>query len=93
MNKIIDNEKYINDEILWNYLKYQNPLFVATDSVEVKQAKNEKLVNNTNDGLIDFRNAMIRKKISGNQNSNKIVVLLEKSSTLINNKKVKEIKY
>ena len=93
MNKIIDNEKYINDEILWNYLKYQNPLFVATDSVEVKQAKNEKLVNNTNDGLIDFRNAMIRKKISGNQNSNKIVVLLEKSSTLINNKKVKELKY
>ena len=93
MNKIIDNEKYINDEILWNYLKYQNPLFVATDSVEVKQAKNEKLVNNTNDGLIHFRNAMIRKKISGNQNSNKIVVLLEKSSTLINNKKVKELKY
>ena len=93
MNKIIDNEKYINDEILWNYLKYQNPLFVATDSVEVKQAKNEKLVNNTNDGLIDFRNAMIRKKISGNQNSNKIVVLLEKSSTLINNKKVKELKH
>ena len=93
MNKIIDNEKYINDEILWNYLKYQNPLFVATDSVEVKQAKNEKLVNNINDGLIDFRNAMIRKKISGNQNSNKIVVLLKKSSTLINNKKVKELKY
>ena len=93
MNKIIDNEKYINDEILWNYLKYQNPLFVATDSVEVKQAKNEKLVNNINDGLIDFRNAMIRKKISGNQNSNKIVVLLKKSSTLINKKKVKELKY
>ena len=93
MNKIIDNEKFINDEILWNYLKYQNPLFVATDSVRAKQAKNEKLVNNINDGLIHFRNAMIRKTISGNQNSNKIVVLLKKSSTLINNKKVKELKY
>ena len=25
MNEIIANKKYINNEIFWNYLKYQNP--------------------------------------------------------------------
>ena len=37
--------------------------FLAKDVIRVKQAKNEKLVNNINDGLFDLRNAIIRIEI------------------------------
>ena len=30
--KLVD-EKDINDEIFWKYLKYQNPSFLATDLI------------------------------------------------------------
>ena len=57
------------------------------------QAKNEQLVNNINDIMIDLRNAIIKIEVPENENPNKIVDILKISSTLINNKKVKELKY
>ena len=42
------------------------------------QAKNEKLANNINDGLIDLRNIINRREIPENENSNKIVHIVEK---------------
>ena len=41
------------------------------------QAKNEQLVNSVNDGFIDLRNANIRKEVPENDNSNKIVDIVE----------------
>ena len=61
-----------------NYFKYQNPSFLAIDLIRAKQAKNEQLVNNINDGLIDLRNAIIRKEIPQNENKKKIVDIVEK---------------
>ena len=40
MNEIIANEKDINDEIFWNYLKYQSPSLLAKDLIRATQAKN-----------------------------------------------------
>ena len=48
----------MNDEISWNYFKYQNSLFLEKDVIRATQAKNEQLVNNVNDGLIDLRKAI-----------------------------------
>ena len=93
MNQIIADEKDINDEIFWNYLKYQNSLLLAKDLIRVKQSKNQQLINNINDDWIDLRKAIIRTKTPGNEYRNKIELLLKDSSTLINNKKVKELKY
>ena len=45
MNEIKADEKEKNDEIFPNYLKYQNPSFLAKDLVRGKQAINEQLVN------------------------------------------------
>ena len=53
MNEIIAIEKDINDEIFWNYFKYQDSLFLAKDFIRATQAKNEY------DGLIDLRSAKI----------------------------------
>ena len=46
MNEIIADGKDINDEIFWNYFKYQNPSFLPKDLIRATQAKNEQLVNN-----------------------------------------------
>ena len=41
MNEIIADEKDINDDKLWNYLKYQNPFLLAKDLIRAKQAKSK----------------------------------------------------
>ena len=59
-------------------MKYQNPLFLAKDLIRAKQAENEQLVNNINDGFIDLRNAIVRKEFPENENLNKIVHIIDK---------------
>ena len=56
MNEIIANKKDINGETFWNYLKYQNPSFLAKDLIRATHSKNDQLVNDVNDELIDLRN-------------------------------------
>ena len=62
MIEIIADQKDINDEIFWNYFKYLNPSFCIKDLIRAKQAKNERLVNNINDEMVDLRNTIIKKK-------------------------------
>ena len=83
MNEIIADKKDINDQIFRKYFKYQNPLFLVKDLIRAKQDKNEKLVNDINDGLIDLENDITRKKIPKNENSKKLVNVLKKPLTLI----------
>ena len=89
MNEIIVDEKDINDEIFWNYFKYQNPSFLAKDLI---RAKNEQLVNNIHDGLIDLRNTIIRKEIPEDENPNKIADIVEKILDFNKQQKDKGIK-
>ena len=77
MNEVTADEKDINDETFWSYLKCQNPLYLAKDLIRAKHAKNERLLNNINNELIDINNAIIKKEISENENSNKIVDIVE----------------
>ena len=37
---MIAEEKDTNDEIFWNYFKYQNPSILAKDLIRATQAKN-----------------------------------------------------
>ena len=46
--------------------------------ITATEAKNGQLVNNANDGLIDFKKAINRKEILENENSKKIVNIVEK---------------
>ena len=78
MHEIIVKEKDVNYEIIWNYFKYQNPSLLEKDLIRATQTKNEPLVNNVNDGLIDLRSIIIRKEIPENKNPNKIVDIAEK---------------
>ena len=92
INEIIANEKDINDEIFWNSFKYQNPSLLTNDSIRAAQAKNGQLLNNVNNGLIDLRNAIIRKDIPANENPNKIVHIVEKILDFNKQQKGKGIK-
>ena len=44
-------------------MKYQNQSFLAKDLIRAKQAKNEQLVSNINNKLIDLGKAIIKKEI------------------------------
>ena len=56
--------------------------------MRAKQAKNEKIVSN--DGLIDLRDDINRKGNPENENSKKVVEIVEKILCLINNKQARE---
>ena len=71
MNEITDNEKYINDKIIWNYFKYQNPSLLAKDLIRATEAKNWKFVSYDNGRLVNLRNALNKKQIPENQNPKK----------------------
>ena len=78
MNEVIAEGKDINNEMFSNYLEYQNPSFLGKDLISAKQNKNEKLVNNINNGLIDLRNDINRKEILENENPTKYADIAEK---------------
>ena len=78
MNETISDEKDITNEIFWICFEYLNPSFCAKDLIRAKQAKNEQLVNNINDELVDLRYAIIEKKIPEKENPNKIADIVEK---------------
>ena len=62
-------------------------MFLVKDLIWAKQHTNENLVNNINDALTDLRNPIKTKEIPENESPKKVVNVVEKSSTLINNKK------
>ena len=49
--------------MFWNCFKHPNSSFLAKDLIRATQAKNEKLVNNVNDSLINKKALLIKKKI------------------------------
>ena len=67
MNKVTADKKDIHNEIFINYFNYQGTLFLVKDLISAKQDKNQKIVSNVNDGLIDLRNDIDRKEIPENQ--------------------------
>ena len=49
--------------MFWNCFKHPNSSFLVKDLIRATQAKNEKLVNNVNDSLINKKALLIKKKI------------------------------
>ena len=92
INKIITDEKGINNEIFLDYFKYQNPSLLVKELISTKQNKNEKIVNNINNGLIDKRNDINRREISESKNPKKVVDIVEKVLEFNKQQKGKEIK-
>ena len=59
----LEMTKSINNEILREYLGYQNPTFLAKDLLMVSQVKNSQIKNRAIYSMNESRNAVIRKKL------------------------------
>ena len=80
INEIIADEKGLNNEIFLDCFKYQNPSSLIKNIISTKESKNQKIVNNINKGLIDFKNTLNRKKIPEIENPKKVINKLLKKS-------------
>ena len=47
------------------------------DLYKANKTRNEKIANHVNDALIDLRNAINRKEIPENENTNKVIDIVE----------------
>ena len=72
---------------------YQSPSFLAKDLLKTKHGKNDQLVNNINDSLIDLRKAIMKKEIPQNENPKKIIDIFEKILPSNDQQNVKNLKY
>ena len=79
-NEIVTNKTNINTKLFNEYSKYYNPLFLLKNL----QNTNE----NSNDVLIELRNAVNRKK-SENENPDKIIDIVEEILNFIEQQKGK----
>ena len=57
---------------------YQSPSFLKKDLKEGDQAKNDKIVKNVNESLIDLRNSVNSKETPKNENPNKVINTIDK---------------
>ena len=77
MNEITDNEKVINDKIILDYFKYQNPSFLAKALIRAMEAKNWKFVSYDNGRLVNWGNAINKKQIPEKENPKKVVNIVD----------------
>ena len=73
VNEIENDKKSINNEIFKKYFGYQNPSCLVKNLHKANQVKNEQIVNQVNDSLIDLNDAVYKKLITENENSDKIL--------------------
>ena len=52
----------MNTERLNEYFKYQNPLYLLKDACYTYKTKNERIIHNVNNPLIELKNTVIKQK-------------------------------
>ena len=67
LNHILTRQKYLSIY----------PSFLLKDLYYIGKTMNKKIVNNFSDGLIKLRSAIDRKKITNNENPEKVIVIVK----------------
>ena len=78
LNKTINEEKNINEQIFRNYLLYQTPSYLTKVLYDRDEIKNNEIIKNINNGMIELRNSINSKEILENENPEKVVNIVEK---------------
>ena len=81
LNKIKNDGRNIK-QIFNEFFNYQNPSFLVKDLYEDIQNKNDKVVKNINESLINIINSINLKEVPENENLKKIVRIAEKNPWL-----------
>ena len=80
MNKIVNDEGSMNNERFKKDFGYHNLSFLVY--IKPIQLKSEQIVNQVNDALIDLRNDFNKKEVPENENPDKVIDIVEKTSLL-----------
>ena len=89
LNEIKIEEKNKNYQIFNELFNYHGPSFLVRDLHEDNQNKNDKIVKNINESLINLRNSINSKETPENENPKKIGNIVEK---ILEQQKCKGIK-
>ena len=77
LNKIKNEEKNVSEQIFNEFFNYPYPSFLVKDLYEGNQNKNDKIVKNINESLINLRNSINSKEIPENKNLKKVVNIVD----------------
>ena len=77
LNKIKNEEKNVSEQIFNEFFNYPYPSFLVKDLYEGNQNKNDKIVKNINEPLINLRNSINSKEIPENNNFKKVVNIVD----------------
>ena len=77
LNKIKNEEKNLSEQIFNEFFNYPYPSFLVKDLYEGNQNKNDKIVKNINEPLINLRNSINSKEIPENKNLKKVVNIVD----------------
>ena len=90
INKIENDEKTINNGIFKEYFSYQNLSFLAKD--KTNQWKDEQMINQLNNALIDLRSPVNKTKVPENENPDKVIDIVEKILDFVKQERGKVLK-
>ena len=71
LNEIKNEGKNIIEQIFNEFFNYHYPSFLVKDLYEDNQNKNDEIVKNINESLVNLRNSMNSKEIPENENPEK----------------------
>ena len=91
LNEIKIEEKSKNEQIFNEFFNYHIPSFLVKDLHEDNQNKNDKIVKNINESLINLINFINSKDTSENKNPKKIVNIVEKTLDFNKQQKCKRL--
>ena len=71
LNKIKNEEKNIKQQIFRDYFLDQTPLYLKKVLCDSDEIKNDEIIKNIDNGLIELRNSINNKEIPENENKRK----------------------
>ena len=78
LNEIKYEGKTINEKIFRDYFLFQSRSYLTKVLYDSGKIKNDKIVKNINNGLIELRNSINSKEMPENENPKKVVNIVEK---------------
>ena len=84
LNEIVNEEKYINEKIFRDYFRYQNPSSLVKDLFRANKNNNDKTKCLIIIELIKIMEGINIKKITENENLQKVANIVNKSLLLTN---------
>ena len=78
LNKTKKEDKNINEEIFRYYFLYQTPSYLTKVLYDSDEIKNNEIIKNINNGMIELRNSINSKEVPENENPKKVFNIVEK---------------